>query len=62
MSQPALIPRDPRTIDERTGEPGIEREGLEAWFVAGEDDAAALCDPEGDVPLRWVEGVGWVTE
>ena len=38
------------------------KEGLEEWFASGQDDTAALCDPNAGVPIRWVEGVGWVTE
>ena len=62
MSQPASAPHEAHSPDERQRDPRLEREGLEQWFALGPDDTAALCDPDAGVPLRWVEGVGWVTE
>jgi hypothetical protein len=57
-SHPAPVPSEPSAPRERP----LERQGLEEWFAAGEDDTAALCDPNAGAPLRWVEGVGWVNE
>lgn len=62
MSQSASARNEVRALDEAEREAWLEREGLEQWFALGQDDTAALCDPDAGVPLRWVEGVGWVTE
>jgi hypothetical protein len=62
MSQHEPTPQQPRPPERYEREPSVEREGLEEWFASGQDDTAALCDPNAGVPIRWVEGVGWVTE
>jgi hypothetical protein len=62
MSQSASNSPNVRPADESERDPRLEREGLEQWFALGQDDTSALCDPDAGVPLRWVEGVGWVTE
>ena len=60
MSQPELTSHEARPTDER--DRCVEHEDLEEWFASGQDDTAALCEPNAGVPLQWVEGVGWVTE
>ena len=58
MQHPVPVPSEPSAPRERE----LESQGLEEWFASGEHDTAALCDPNAGVPLRWVEGVGWVSE
>ena len=62
MAHSASTPHEVRHPDESERDPRLEREGLEDWFTLGQDDTRALCDPNAGVPLRWVDGIGWVTE
>ena len=62
MSQHEPTSHEARPSDRYERDPRVEREDLEEWFALGQGDAAALCDPDAGVPIRWVEGVGWVTE
>ena len=61
MAQQAARSHEERPSDDER-DPRLEREGLDQWIALGQDDTAALCDPGAGVPLRWVEGFGWVTE
>jgi hypothetical protein len=46
MSQPASTSQDVRLPNESERDPRLEREGIEHWFALGQDDSAALCDPD----------------